>query len=710
MEWVTVQKKIVETKKYRTKKQIYNEIEYVNSQFKNLRTHIVPDPKAERVDLFYFVMFPADGSLADKPIVGKMFFPDPYPEYPPVLHLFTLTHRYNVDVFYQGENSFFNHSSMCFDILSRNKDRWSIWDKSFNLAGVFASLLQVIVSVKVKQMYGDEKVELVSMEKMIEQHKQVNQIWAKYKHYFPNCPKFERVLAKKVPVGQKIEFDHNVIQLPYVKSRKVFSSSPFNLNKSDFSVLIDLTDLKKLPYDNYKYNYVISFVISNSKTDLIGSDPNTVLIRNGITGTAAKKLKSGETNWFYHGKPLVYFDKIMITVSRRQVTMVVADNMDKLNLKIHGDTVLTYLTDAEMRDSIKDELFYFNILVQAKNTIPASQDLPKLRIHIETNNKFGFVHPSEKYEDDNKKVENVIEKVNHISLEPLPLRLDLNVFEQNRVILNKQVYKYLSDLIKRHDVGLNETNLSENVIELNKFDVFCLKNLMSDWLISLPKDEQDPKQWKLGVFNSTIKDDSLNSVGFWARLVQANKPKPLFIEYTSSCQELDNVKFVGIDLGTSSKVIFKKLLVSVNLLHLLNNYIHVLEIAKVALANCDSVDTFGEYEPNELVQIKVIGLIYNQHQLVFIVDTNCFTISKQRVVNFYPENRSLFIEYAFKSFTKSQKNLSDKLKCFDKDIGEYICEPDETLVILEKPLVCLGKVKFYSFTKAKKFENFNRSI
>ena len=273
------------------------EIAYINGQFQNLRTFIVPDPNCERVDLFYFVMFPADGSLADKPVVGKMFFPHSFPAYPPVLHLFTLTQRYNVDVFHNpDEKSLLPMSSMCFDILERFDARscpHGLWTSQLTLPAVFASLLQVLVSVKVKQKYSNHEIdEFVSMRKMIVQHEQVDQVWSKYKSYFVGLPRIKKVRAKKVRVHDQIHFARSDLPVKFEKSSRIYSSNGFRLDEADFSVLIDLSEFrKKLELTKHRYNFVVSVILSNRLNDPLGKLDGTILIRNGITGTAAKKVR-----------------------------------------------------------------------------------------------------------------------------------------------------------------------------------------------------------------------------------------------------------------------------------------------------------------------------------------------------------------------------------------------------------------------------------
>jgi ubiquitin-protein ligase len=388
-------------------RRILREIEYINGQFQNLRTYIVPDPKASRVDLFYFVMFPADGSLADKPIVGKMFFPLAYPLNPPVLHVFPLTQRYNVDAYHMGDRSMMPMSSMCFDILTRKDIPYAhgIWEKNLTLASVFASLLQVLVSYKVKQQgsHDYEITEAVSMQKMIAQHVEIDQTWAKYNAYFPHCPPVERSPARKVKLHDRVHFARNELPVSFEKGSRVFSSNGFRLREADFSLVLDLSDFRrKLTLEKHRYNFVVSVILANSTNDPLGKFDSTILVRNGITGTAAKKLAGGDMRWFYHGKPLVDFQKIYVTVAHSQITLVVEDDSSEL-LNIHGDTVLSYLTEAELGHVSDTELFYLNVYVEAKQKLEfESTESEKasrggIFIRLNTDNMFGFVHPSNRY-------------------------------------------------------------------------------------------------------------------------------------------------------------------------------------------------------------------------------------------------------------------------------------------------------------------------
>lgn len=52
-----------------------------------------------------------------------------------------------------------------------------------------------------------------------------------------------------------------------------------------------------------------------------------MIFRNGVTATAAKKLKNGKLNWFYHGKPLNNGDmSVNITITKKQLIFSYMDD------------------------------------------------------------------------------------------------------------------------------------------------------------------------------------------------------------------------------------------------------------------------------------------------------------------------------------------------------------------------------------------------
>ena len=78
-------------------KRVLREMKDVNDDFHSLRTHMAP--VADMIGVLHFLVYPADGAMADKPLCGRILIPKYYPKVPPVVHLFTQTNRYNVDVY-----------------------------------------------------------------------------------------------------------------------------------------------------------------------------------------------------------------------------------------------------------------------------------------------------------------------------------------------------------------------------------------------------------------------------------------------------------------------------------------------------------------------------------------------------------------------------------------------------------------------------------
>ena len=640
---------------------VLKEIEYINSQFQNLRTYIIPDPITERNDTFYYVMFPADGSLADQPLVGKLWFVKPYPEYPPVMHLFTLTERYNVDVFNYSAQMNLPSSSMCFDILERKGDSPSgIWEKSFNLTSVFASLLQVIVSIKVRQKYSDhEIVEYVSMVKMVKQHADVDKVWLKYKKYFEKCPKIQKTEAKQIQTLDRLVFSSGKIPISFTQGRRTYSSSPFTLGTASFSVSFDLADFKKLKHTEHKYNYVVSFVLSNRTNDLTGRFDDTILIRNGITGTAAKKLKYQDTKWFYHGKPLVDFNRVVVTVANKQITMVVKDESNDSNI-IHGDTVLSYLTESEIGRVSPTEVFYLNLYIETKNTIPGDFYADeKLFVRIHTHNSFGFVHPTDRFLQVPKAKPKLataavaVAATEKIEIPQTPLDLSITslfidraLFKDSKIILNPASFKLLESLIgsyEKKNCNFKQENqlVGPSRVELDRNGVAYLKILLRNYRVSnsdlFKLEENSAKTQPMTVktqknqpaFESKVKESAQSPAQFWSNfrgvLNPQNKAKDSIIipvneesndtGYDSeslaasladlvftetlkySNEYLDSVLYVGVDLSQASKLIYNHVLSLDNKEFLLSKFENIIDPGHVTLGYYkDFVDRYAFHE------------------------------------------------------------------------------------------------------------------
>lgn len=341
---------------------VLKEVSYVNADFQTLRTFIAP--VTDVVGVLHFLMYPADGAMADKPLCGRILIPRDYPSSPPVVHLLTRTNRYNVDIYHTYTNKDYleqMHSSMCFDIL-RSKDNGGIWEIDYTLSALIASLLQAIVSLKVVQEYGGEKEEFVSMETLAAVHHNVDQTYDINKAIMPIPKSINKIDA--VPVTTKYFSFPKTITSNYNQSDLIVTSNSILLQKigSDpYTIGLDLTNLKSNPYT------IFSLVLSNSMNDLAGKRYETILIRNGVTATAAKKKYGNKINWFYHGKPMNQNNlRLIVTIGHGQFCISYIDNDRKI---VHGDCPVSFLTPAEIGD-VTNIPFYLNIYMKNKRGSP----------------------------------------------------------------------------------------------------------------------------------------------------------------------------------------------------------------------------------------------------------------------------------------------------------------------------------------------------
>ncbi|KAJ3296179.1 hypothetical protein HK104_001917 [Borealophlyctis nickersoniae] len=367
-----------------TYKRILAEIQEVNRDFHSLRTLIQPDPDGS-LRLFYFVMIPNDGALAHQTLIGKLVFKDTYPEYPPLIHLFTATGRYNVDMYrsrLQARNP--SGSTMCFDILRSRMDGGT-WSAEYTVSCLFASLMQALVSTYVPQEYGGEKEEFVSMERLAAVKKYVAEAFRLYGHLIPRVPEIPTIEAAAI-AARPFTFptvDATTSSAFTVKDlgrEATFTSAPIFLQTNDPAN----THTVKIDLSNLHGGIIFSVILSNKCTDFQGRQKDTILIRNGVTGTAAKKRADGYMRWFYHGKPLNDGSLIIaVTVTDNQFT--IAYETEK-GYVVHGDCPISYLTPAEIGD-VAGVPFYLTIFMKAKYGKPVS-----LPILTDTTNPLGYVH------------------------------------------------------------------------------------------------------------------------------------------------------------------------------------------------------------------------------------------------------------------------------------------------------------------------------
>jgi len=341
---------------------VNREIQDVNNDFHSLRTVIRP---TEHKSFWNFVLFPNDGSMCHLPLIGELIIGTTYPRDPPVLHLFTKTKRWNVDVYRSNMNNS-DYSTMCFDIL-RSKANGGTWAPEYTISCLFASLMQAIVTPEVPQEYGGEIHEFVSMEKLDDIKRSVNETYRLHHSKFPILPTIPTIPATKVNASA-LKFTHIRGQHPatrlYFNDVDTFISDVFYLQKKDptsFSALLDLRNLHP--------GVVFSVILSNQPgTDHTGKLRDTILLRNGVTGTAAKKISNGPLRWFYHGKPLNEGDLLLyITVTQDQFTMAYKSNSAQDDrFLVHGDTPISKLGPAQI-GNVEGVPFYLSLFLKLKH-------------------------------------------------------------------------------------------------------------------------------------------------------------------------------------------------------------------------------------------------------------------------------------------------------------------------------------------------------
>ena len=363
---------------------VLREVAGVNKDFQNLRTYIAP--VTSFIGVFHYLIYPADGAMADQPLCGRILIPKAYPLVPPVVHLFTKTNRFNVDAYYMYTSPsklLAMHSSMCFDIL-RSQSNGGTWKPEFTLSALMASLIQAIVCIKVPQEDGDEIDEFVSMEKLDKIHQNIKETFDMNKKFMPMERKINKIEAVPVKSTYLLTFDEYITSRMDSRYQIVTSDQPIRLqmenyrkDKHIYTIGFDLSDLKSNPYT------VFSVVLSNNPKDPLGKSYDTVLVRNGVTATAAKKRKNQNLKWFYHGKPLNQENlKIIVTIGYDQFCMSYFDENGKSI--VMGDCPVSFLTTAEI-GRVRKETFYLSVVMKNKD----GKQITVRTFYPES----GFLHP-----------------------------------------------------------------------------------------------------------------------------------------------------------------------------------------------------------------------------------------------------------------------------------------------------------------------------
>ncbi|KAJ4346479.1 Ubiquitin-conjugating enzyme E2 6 [Didymosphaeria variabile] len=338
--------------KPKTLQRVWREIKEANADFFNLRTVISPDPDDDATR-FYFIMMPNDGAMAHLTLVGTFYISEGYPETPPIVQLYTPTGRYNVDAYRSYlDREDKRSSTMCFDIL-RSEAQGGTWKPQYTLSSLFASLMSAIVSFYVAQQFGNDRPEYVSMENLRKVKESVTRTYKRYKDRLPDVPRIPLVEATTVPATCLFSPRKIVAGSP-----EIITSEPIYLQTESQEVHSFAVDLSSL-----HPGIVFSVILSNCKTDLLGKKSGTILVRNGVTATAARKLANGTTRWFYHGKPMNDGDmRLHVTIGREQMTFAYYEDG---HLYVHGDSPVSRLSADHIGD-VRGIPFYVHIYTKDK--------------------------------------------------------------------------------------------------------------------------------------------------------------------------------------------------------------------------------------------------------------------------------------------------------------------------------------------------------
>lgn len=378
---------------------VAKEIQDVNNDFHSLRTVL-----RETANKFKwnFVMFPNDGAMSHLPLIGELVIRNTYPLDPPVLHLFTATNRWNVDVYRRFLDDD-THSTMCFDVL-RSKANGGTWNPKYTISCLFASLMQALVTPRVPQEYGPDILEFVSMEKLENIKRQVSHTYHDHKDRIPHLPVIPTIPATTIPAAPLV-FLHTRGRSPTTTlefcGNDTYVSQPISLQNGNqgqaWSTILDLNNLHP--------GIVFSVILSNKPgTDNLGNRNDTILLRNGVTGTAAKKTANNKILWFYHGKPLNDGHlSVCITVTQDQFTMSYQADGSGNTFTIHGDTPISKLGKAQIGD-VEGIPFFLSIFLKRKSGKNGF-------INVLDQKGIGYIHAAPNESDEGKSVPPVFVKL-----------------------------------------------------------------------------------------------------------------------------------------------------------------------------------------------------------------------------------------------------------------------------------------------------------
>jgi hypothetical protein len=217
------------------------------------------------------------------------------------------------------------------------------------------------------------------MEALSKVKKNAKRIYEKHKGYLPDVPRIPLVEATTVP-AKSLFAPHEFEAGGTITSEPIYLQTGTD---ETHSFAVDLSGL---------HEQIVFSVVMSTSNDLVGRKRSTILVRNGVTATAARKLAGKDTVWFYHGKPMNGGDmRLHVTIGRDQMTFAYYEDGDD-RLYVHGDCPVSLLTADHIGD-VKGVPFYVHIYTSDKTKhTPSFKGPVTLRV-LDIDGK-GYIHES----------------------------------------------------------------------------------------------------------------------------------------------------------------------------------------------------------------------------------------------------------------------------------------------------------------------------
>jgi len=248
--------------------------------------------------------------------------------------------------------------------------------------------MKALVTPRVPQQYGGDLPEHVTMEKLASIKWEVRRTVEKHKDVVGALPEIPIIRATPIP-AKPLVFTHSqtgaratslAFDTKYVTyvSQEIYLQNDVN---EAWSTVLDLNNL------HAGVVFSVNFSTKPGR-DHLGQQLDTILLRNGVACTTAKKLAKNKILWFYHGKPLNDGNlSVCITVNQDQFTMSYqADGSPRDCFIIHGDTPISKLGKAQI-GAVKGMKFYLTIFFNLKSGRTGT-------VNVLDQKDLGYIHAS----------------------------------------------------------------------------------------------------------------------------------------------------------------------------------------------------------------------------------------------------------------------------------------------------------------------------